>query len=311
MHAGYSRRSLDLYKQFYETHKKIRQTLSAKSLELLGDIESVPMDLMIDSRYSKEHSQVPAVLSQVSKSLFQQFSLSWSHYVCLMSIKDKEEQSFYEIEAIKMNWSLRELRRQINSSLYERLALSRDKKEVMRLSQMGQIVSQPGDLIKSPVVLEFLNLQEQIKYSESDLETAIINKLEQFLLELGKGFLFAARQKRFTFDDDNYYVDLVFYNRMLRCYTLIDLKIGDITHQDLGQMQMYVNYFDRYEKIDDESRTIGIVICRKNKESMVEITLPEDSNIHASEYKLYLPSKAELKKQLEEAKRDWEEEHDE
>jgi hypothetical protein len=155
-------------------------------------------------------------------------------------------------------------------------------------------------------VLEFLGLDEKSKYSESDLETAIIDKLEHFLLELGRGFLFEARQKRFTFDEDHYFVDLVFYNRLLRCYTIIDLKIGELTHQDLGQMQMYVNYFDRNVKTKDENPTIGIILCKKNKEALIEITLPEDTNIHASEYKLYLPSKEELKKQLEEAQQEWE-----
>ena len=153
-------------------------------------------------------------------------------------------------------------------------------------------------------MLEFLGLDEQTKYSESDLEAAIIDKLEHFLLELGKGFLFEARQKRFTFDEDHYYVDLVFYNRLLRCYTLIDLKIGELTHQDLGQMQMYVNWFDRHVKLEQENPTIGIVICKKKKEALVEITLPKDANIHASEYLLYLPSKEELKRQVEESLRE-------
>ncbi len=226
------------------------------------------------------------------------FTLSWSHYVFLMGLDEEEERRFYEIEAYKQNWSLRELKRQFNSSLYERLALSRDKKAIKQLSQKGQIVERPGDLLKEPYVLEFLGLDESAKYSESDLESAIIDKLEHFLLELGKGFLFEARQKRFTFDEDHFFVDLVFYNRLLRCYVLIDLKIGKLTHQDLGQMQMYVNYFDRYEKKENENPTVGIVLCRKNREAMVEITLPKEANIHAKEYKLYLPSKAQLKRKL-------------
>ncbi len=154
-------------------------------------------------------------------------------------------------------------------------------------------------------MLEFLNLPAHPHYSEHELETAIINKIEHFLLELGKGFLFEARQKRFTFDDDHFYVDLVFYNRLLRCYVLIDLKREKLTHQDLGQMQMYVNYFDRYVRLDDEAPTVGIVLCHHKNDAIVELTLPKKSNIHASEYQLYLPSKEELKKQLEEAERDW------
>ena len=204
------------------------------------------------------------------------------------------------------NWSLRELKRQFNSALYERLALSRDKAGVMELAQKGQIVTKTKDVIKNPYVLEFLGLDESVKYSESELETAIIDKIEHFLLELGKGFLFEARQKRFTFDEDHYFVDLVFYNRLLRCYTIIDLKIGELTHQDLGQMQMYVNYFDRHIKLESENPTIGIILCRKNKESLVQITLPKEANIHASEYQLYLPSKEELQKQLDEVQNEWE-----
>jgi len=166
------------------------------------------------------------------------FSLSWSHYVFLLGIKKADERDFYEIEAASQDWTVRELKRQFDSGLYERLALSRDKDGIRQLAQQGQIVSRPQDLLKEPLVLEFLGLSEQARYSESDLEGAIISQIEHFLLELGKGFLFEARQKRFTFDDDHFFVDLVFYNRLLRCYVLIDLKIGKLTHQDTGQMQM-------------------------------------------------------------------------
>ena len=227
--------------------------------------------------------------------------LSWSHYVTLLSVKNPDERSFYEIEAAANDWSLRELKRQINSSLFERLALSRDKAQVRKLAQEGQAMESPADLIKNPYVLEFLGIDENASYSESELKTAIIDKLEHFLLELGKGFLFEARQKRFTFDEDHYYVDLVFYNRLLRCYTLIDLKIGELTHQDLGQMQMYVNYYDRHVTLEDENPTVGIILCKRKKDALVEITLPEKSNIHASEYQLYLPSKEELKAQIDHA----------
>lgn len=228
------------------------------------------------------------------------FSLSWSHYVFLLGIKNSDERSFYEIEAASQDWTLRELKRQFDSGLYERLALSRDKDGIRRLAREGQIVSQPSDLLKEPLVLEFLGLSEQTRYSESELETAIIDQLGQFLLELGKGFLFEARQKRFSFDDDHFFVDLVFYNRLLRCYVLIDLKLGKLTHQDLGQMQMYVNYFDRHVKTEGENATIGIVLCKKKHEALVEITLPKDANIHAREYQLYLPGKDELRRKLEE-----------
>lgn len=232
------------------------------------------------------------------KSSLMPFTLSWSHYVLLMSIKDAGERSFYEIEATHNAWSMPELKRQYSSGLYERLALSRDKKGIRKLAHEGQVLTKPQDLLKEPYVLEFLGLDEKAKYSETDLETAIIDKLEHFLLELGKGFLFEARQKRFTFDEDHFFVDLVFYNRLLRCYVLIDLKIGKLTHQDLGQMQMYVNYFDRYVKADDEHPTVGIILCKKKHDALVEITLPRDANIHAREYRLYLPSKEELRRKL-------------
>ena len=168
------------------------------------------------------------------------------------------------------------------------------------------MVEKPSHLIKNPYVLEFLGLDEQPAYSESDMESAIISRLEQFLLELGKGFLFEARQKRFSFDDSHFFVDLVFYNRLLRCYVLIDLKLGKLSHQDLGQMQMYVNYFDRHVKTDEELPTVGILLCDDRNEAVVELTLPEDANIYASKYQLYLPSKREFAAQLESVRRELE-----
>jgi len=218
--------------------------------------------------------------------------------VVLQSIDNPQERQFYEIEASENSWSLSELKRQVNASLYERLALSRDKSSVKALAEHGQLIEEPKDLIKDPCVLEFLELEEKPHYSENDLEAAIINKLEHFLLELGKGFLFAARQKRFTFDADHFYVDLVFYNRLLRCYVLIDLKIGRLAHQDLGQMQMYVNYFDRHVKLPEENPTIGILLCKMKHDAMVELTLPEGANVFTPQYQLYLPSKEELKAKL-------------
>ena len=226
------------------------------------------------------------------------FTLSWSHYVFLLSVKNPDERSFYEIESTHQNWTLRELKRQFDSSLYERLALSRDKKGIRKLAREGQIIANPADILKEPLVLEFLGLHESHRYSESDLESAIISHIEHFLLELGKGFLFEARQRRFTFDGEHFFVDLVFYNRLLRCYVLIDLKLGRLTHQNLGQMMMYVNAFDREIKLPEESPTIGIVLCRQKNKAVVEITLPKGSNIHASEYQLYLPSKEELQRKL-------------
>lgn len=228
------------------------------------------------------------------------FTLSWSHYLVLMRIENPEERSFYEIECLNQNWSVRQLQRQYNSSLYERLALSRNKDEVMRLAVEGQTIEKPTDIIKSPLTLEFLGLKPDSSYSESNLENAIISKIQTFLLEMGKGFLFESRQKRFTFKEDNFYVDLVLYNRLLQCYVLVDLKIDKLSHQDLGQMQMYVNYFDRFVKQDFEKPTVGILLCKEKNDALVELTLPKDANIYASAYQLYLPDKALLQAKVKE-----------
>lgn len=229
-----------------------------------------------------------------------QFNLSWSHYLKLMRIDNENERKFYEIEAFENNWSLRELQRQFDSALYERLALSRDKKGVKELSEKGQIIETAKDSLKDPYILEFIGLPESSKYSESKLEQRIIDKLEHFLLELGKGYTFVGRQVRFTFDEKHFRIDLVFYNRLLQCFVLIDLKIGEITHQDLGQMQMYVNYYDRFVKLDTENKTIGIILCKSKNDTLVEITLPENNEqIFASKYETVLPSKEKLKRLIE------------
>ncbi len=235
-----------------------------------------------------------------STSTGRKFYLSWSHYLKLMRIEDVAERSFYEIESIQNNWSLSELNRQFDSSLYERLALSRDKEKVKELSTKGQIVERPEDLIKEPYVLEFLGLPEMTVYSEIELETKIIDNLQRFLLELGKGFTFVGRQVRISYEEEHFYIDLVFYNRLLKCFVLLDLKIGKLKHQDIGQMQMYVNYYDRKVKLDDENNTIGILLCKDKKKSLVEMTLPKDNKqIFASKYQTVLPSKEELKKLLD------------
>lgn len=195
-----------------------------------------------------------------------EFNLSWSHYLKLMRIEDENERKFYEIEAFKNNWSLRELQRQYDSALYTRLALSRDKNKVLELAVKGLVVENPRDAIKDPYILEFIGLPEKSIYSESELEQKLIDKLEYFLLELGTGFTFVARQKRISFDEKHFRIDLVFYNRILNCFVLIDLKIGELKHQDIGQMQMYVNYFDREIKLLEENRTIGIILCQNKSE---------------------------------------------
>lgn len=231
------------------------------------------------------------------------FQLSWSHYIILARIKKEAERKFYEIESQSNNWSVRELKRQFDSALYERLVLSKDKKGVKELSQKGQILNMPKDSIKEPYILEFLGLEEKERYSENDLEKAIIDKIEHFLLELGKGFAFVARQKRISFEERHFFIDLIFYNRLLKCFLLIDLKIGDLKHQDIGQIQMYVNYYDREMKLEDENNTIGLILCKEKSDLLVKYTLPEsNSQIFASRYETVLPSKKELEKLLEEKK---------
>ena len=285
--SGFSRSNLEYMRRFYLAYPNQREQISQTSS---GELR-VPF-----SPFSI--SQTPSGES-LGGGQERRFTLSWSHYVFLLGLEE-QQRSFYEIEASQQGWTLRELKRQFNAGLYERLALSRDKQSIRDLARHGQHVSKPQDLLKEPYVLEFLGLQEKASYSESDLEASIVDHVEHFLLELGKGFLFEARQKRFTFDEDHFFVDLVLYNRLLRCYVLIDLKIGKLTHQDLGQMQMYVNYFDRFMKTEAENSTIGIVLCKAKNRTLVEITLPKDANIHAREYQLYLPSKDELQRKLAE-----------
>lgn len=227
------------------------------------------------------------------------FYLSWSHYLKLMRIKNVDERHFYEIEAAKNDWSLSEMKRQFDSALFERLALSRDKDEVKRMAEKGQIIETPSDAIKDPYVLEFLGLPEQAVYSETELEGRIIDNLQAFLLELGTGFTFVGRQVRFTFDEKHFRVDLVFFNRILRCFVLFDLKIGELKHQDIGQMQMYVHYYDRKVKLPEENPTIGVILCKDKDESIVELTLPEDNTqIFASRFETVIPDKEALKRLL-------------
>ena len=238
---------------------------------------------------------------EISQTVSAEFTLSYSHYLFLMRIDNPDERKFYEIEAKNSNWSLRELKRQFDSALYERLAVSKDKESVRELSKKGCIVESPADIVKDPYILEFLGLPEQSKYSETELESKLIDKLESFLLELGKGYTFVGRQSRITLDEKHFFVDLVLYNRLLQCFVLVDLKIGELTHQDLGQMQMYVHYYDRFVKLPHENDTIGIVLCKKKSDSLVEITLPEgNSQIFASKYQTVLPNKEQLIELIEE-----------
>ena len=282
--SGWSLETLKSARKFYSVYapQAIRSTASTKSDKETGKTNLVNSVDQIQIAPAEPHK----------------FVLSWSHYLVLMRIKDDGARSFYEVECAKQNWAVRWLQRQVGSSLYERIALSSDRDKVVRMAKEGEIIEKPADIIKNPVTLEFLGLKPDAAYSETKLENAIIDKMQTFLLEIGKGFLFEARQKRFTFDEDNFYVDLVFYNRLLQCYVLIDLKVDKLTHQDLGQMQMYVNYYDRYKKQDFEKPTVGILLCKEKNDALVELTLPKDSNVYAAQYELYLPDKKELQDKL-------------
>ena len=224
---------------------------------------------------------------------------NWYQYRLLSQIDDKDKREYYELEAANNNWTGRELERQINSGLYERLLLSNDKESVLEVARKERIPESPTEIIKDPMVLEFLGLRPEVTYYEKDLERALITNLQAFLLELGNGFSFVARQKRILLEDDEFFADLVFYNRLLRCFVVIELKTHKITHEDIGQLQMYVNYYDRNEKAPDENPTIGILLCADKNDTLVKYTLPENNNtILASKYQLYLPSEKQLAEQL-------------
>ena len=289
---GFSIDNLENMRKFYLAYS------ISESLTRILQITNSP-SLMTNS----ESVKLEEIQTTKTQSLISFFKLTWTHYVFLMRIEDEKERRFYEIKSEKYNWSVRELKRQYDSALYTRLALSRDKEGVLKLSEQGQIIEKPKDIIKDPYILEFLGLPELHQYSESELEEQIINKLENFLLELGHGFTFVARQQRITFDDKHFRIDLVFYNRILKSFVLIDLKIGELKHQDLGQMQMYVNYYDREKRLEDENKTIGIVLCQNKSNLVVEYTLPENNEqIFASKYKTVLPSKEDLIKLISESK---------
>jgi predicted nuclease of restriction endonuclease-like (RecB) superfamily len=291
--AGYGTTNLKLCRQFFLTYG---QLLPAEIGRAARDQLALPLAGITDEvsigRAARDQSWEPGLLHE---------HLSWTHYRILLRVEKSEARAFYEIEAIQNNWSARELERQIHSLLYERLALSRDKKGLMRLAKKGQEIQTPADVFKDPLVIEFLGLPESPKLVETDLDVALLNHLQAFLLELGKGFAFVARQQRITLEGDHFYIDLVFYHTILKCYVLIDLKTGKLTHQDLGQLQLYVNYFDQERRTEGDQPTLGLILCMDKNDTVVKYTLGPDQKkqIFASRYQLYLPTEAELRAVVE------------
>ncbi len=282
---GYSVNNLEHFRNFYLTYPE----LLSRSISHALRGKSFPPQMLSSA---DKKSWTPGQSNP---------NLSWTHYRTLLRVSRSEARAFYEIEAIKNNWSARELERQINSLLYERLALSKDKKGLMRLATKGQDIQQPVDVFKDPVVIEFLGLPESPRLVESRLEQSLIDNLQSFLLELGKGFAFVSRQERITLEGDHFYIDLVFYHAVLKCYVLIDLKVGKLSHTDLGQLQFYVNYFDRERRTEGDNPTLGLILCMEKNDAVVQYTLGEDQKkqIFTSRYKLHLPTEAELKAEIQ------------
>ena len=242
----------------------------------------------------------------IANALRSQFN--WTQYRSLIQIADKDKREYYELEAANNCWTARQMQRQINSMLYERMLLSNDKEAVLAMARKERMPEKPQEIVKDPMVLEFLGLEKRTHYYESDLETELINHLQDFILELGNGFTFVGRQKRILLEDDEFFIDLVFYNRLARRFVIFELKTGEVTHQDLGQLQMYVNYYDRTEKLPEENPTIGILLCTAKNDTLVKMTLPADNDtILASKYQLYLPTEQQLIAEVEKVKKEWEE----
>lgn len=290
---GYSVDNLELFRRFYREYPKLISEAPRRNFEPAGISEALrrkSLALPIGHAVSGESWQ-PGLLNP---------NLSWTHYRALLKVEGVQARSFYEIEAFNNNWSARELERQINSLLYERLAKSRDKAGLMKLATKGHDIQKPEDVFKDPVVIEFLGLPESHRLVESKVEEALIGNLQSFLLELGKGFAFVSRQERLTLDGDHFYVDLVFYHTVLKCYVLIDLKTAKLTHADLGQMQLYANYYDRERRTKGDNPTLGLILCTDKNDAVVKYLLGPDQErkIFASRYKLYLPTEAELKAEI-------------
>jgi predicted nuclease of restriction endonuclease-like (RecB) superfamily len=298
---GYSTTNLKYFRLFYLRYKERRPEIGHKARD-----ESIADKLVTSLVTNSKSIDAAKILHKACAEFAEGFSghLSWSHYRALLKVNDPAARAFYEIEAARENWSTPHLERQIFTQLHLRLLKSRNKAGVLELARKGQTVERPSDLIKSPLVLDFLGLSAHHEYRESDLETAIISKLSQFLLELGKGFAFVARQKRIAFDDDHLFIDLVFYNILLKCYLLIDLKLGKLTHQDVGQMDSYVRIFDAHERAPGDGPTIGLILCAKENHTIARYSvLSEHKQLFAAKYVTYLPTEEELRRELERDRR--------
>jgi predicted nuclease of restriction endonuclease-like (RecB) superfamily len=299
--GGYSVQNLFYMRQFYREYPSLLpkgSILHAVRGEL-GALGSLPVKLHAVRGECPGHGGNLALSTNWRPGNLHS-GIAWSHYKTLLRVEKSEARAFYEIETTKNNWSGRELERQINSLLYERLSLSKDKKGLLKLATRGQEIQKPLDAIKDPIVMEFVGLPASHKLVETKLEEALINDLQAFLLELGKGFAFVSRQERITLDGDHNYIDLVFYHTILKCYVLIDLKVGKLMHQDLGQLQVYVNYFDEERRTRGDKPTIGLILCTDKNEAVVRYFLgkKKDKRLFASRYKLHLPSEAELKAEV-------------
>lgn len=300
---GYSVDNLEFFRRFFLEYNSLLGSEKSDALRRIStttDISDAVRRKSMESItvLSSQKQHAPRGESWQPGQLH--LNLSWTHYRTLLRVEKTGARAFYEIEAIRNNWSARELERQINSLLFGRLALSKNKKGLMRLATKGQVIQRPGDVFKNPVVMEFLGLPASPKLVESHLEEALINNLQAFLLELGKGFAFMSRQERITLDGDHFYIDLVFYHTILKCFVLIDLKVGKLTHQDLGQLQLYVNYYDRERRTKGDNPALGLILCTDKNDAVVRYTLGPDQQkkIFASRYKLYLPTEAELQAEL-------------
>ncbi len=291
--AGYSVDNLEWFRLFYQTYPHLLDAfISDSSRRISGGSPISDALRRISAETSNDRQWEPGQLSP---------NLSWTHYRRLTRIESLQARCFYEIESIKNSWAARELERQINSLLYERIAMSKDKEGVVKLAAKGQEIACPSDIFKDPVIIEFLGLPESERLVESSVEQGLIDNLQQFLLELGKGFAFLARQERITLDGDHFYIDLVFYHAVLKCYVLIDLKVGKLTHGDLGQMQLYVNYYDQEKRNDGDNPSLGLVLCTDKNDAVVKYLLGPDQSrkIFTSRYKLHLPSEADLVQEIQ------------